>query len=173
MLSRDKFLPVLRGIDLILAEKKIFEARGPEFRIIHRRFSMEGVAYCLPGEQILAVIWVFRGREIPIRLSPASSLLFDILARFRLPLTATQIEKIAGREPFYLKQADAKPQNRPRRIKRRSVKVFVQRIRLQLQKTFSAAGARIDPQRTLISSLSDSNVATYSLKARVTWHHII
>jgi hypothetical protein len=163
---------VLRGIDLILAEKKVLEASGPEFKIIHRRFSMEGAVYCLPGEQILAVIWVFRGREIPVRLSPTSLLLFDILARCRLPLTATQIEKTAGSEPFYLKQVNAKAQNQLRLIKTRSVKVFVQRIRRQLQKTFSAAGARIDPQRILISSLSDSNVVTYSLRAQVTWHHI-
>jgi len=48
---------------------------------------------CLPGEEIVAVSLMYRGREYHLQLSLALRMLFDFLARHsRLPQSARQIE---------------------------------------------------------------------------------
>lgn len=171
MLSRSKFLPVIRGIELLLAEKRNLAALGPHFKIIHR-FWVPGTI-CLPGEEILTALWVFRGREIPLRLSLSSLILFDLLARCRLPQSAAQIENALRSNKFYSRHAaNGKAGSQTRMIKRRTVKVFIQRIRRELERNFRKYGVRIDPRAVLVSEMSDTNVAVYHLQASVEWAHL-
>jgi len=57
-------------------------------------------------------------------------------------------------------------------IKKRAVKVFVQRVRLALRLAFIQADVRLDPRAILVSQATDTNVATYRLKVRAEWFHV-
>jgi hypothetical protein len=167
----DRFLPIVRGIELLLAEKRSLIAVGPQLKIVHR-FWVPGTL-CLPGEEILGVCWIHRGRELPLRLSLSSRILIDYLARCRLPQTAAQIEAGILVDTFYLRHgSNGKAGSQIRMIKKRAVKVFVQRVRVAFRLAFLQAGVRLDPRSILVSQATDTNVTTYRLKVRAEWSHV-
>ena len=77
MFANDKLAPVNEAIDLLLAEIREIKSFGLAFRIVHRFHAP--FAGCLPGEEVLAVLLVHRGREYQLALSPALLLVADYL----------------------------------------------------------------------------------------------
>jgi hypothetical protein len=67
MSSKDSLTPVLEKVHLLIAEMKYLQSAGPHFRVVHR-FRMPGTD-CAPGEEIVAVFLIYRGREYRLRLS--------------------------------------------------------------------------------------------------------
>src|ERR1035441_9704188 len=97
---------LLHYIDLLFAEMAELRSSGPHFRIYHR-FRKPGTD-CAPGEEILAVCLVHRGREYHLRLSLALRILFDYLARHsRFPQSASQIAAGVRADRFSAQHAAA------------------------------------------------------------------
>ena len=168
----DNFAPLVEELDLLVVEIKELAAAGPHFRILHR--FQEAVVDCAPGEEVTFVSLLYHSREYPLRLSLALRILFDYLARHRLPQSATQIEAGIGTDAFYVRHgANAKTSSKlTRKISRRGVKEYVKRIRRALQNTFHEAGLRLDPSEVLVSEPTESNEVNYRLKASCEWIHV-
>jgi hypothetical protein len=170
---RDNLTPVLDKVDLLIAEMKHLRSAGPHFRVVHR-FRMPG-SDCLPGEEIVAVSLMHRGREYHLRLSLALRILFDYLARHsRLPQSARQIELGIRADDFYKRHA-ANATGRTvltRGIPRSFVRVYVKRLHRAFSLAFRDAGLRIDPGSVLISQKTVGNEVGYQLNASCDWIHI-
>jgi hypothetical protein len=163
----------MEEIDFLMAERKELSTRGPSFRIVHR-FRMPG-ADCLPGEEILAVSLMHRGREYHLRLSLALRILFDYLARHsRVPQSASQIELGIRADDFYRQHAANGTGRKAvfRRIPRSAVRVYADRLQRALQLAFSEANLRIDPRDVLMELRTVGNEVGYQLKAHCEWVHL-
>jgi hypothetical protein len=173
MSANDDFETVLEGVDLLIAERKELKAAGPHFFIVHR-FRMPGTR-CAPGEEILAVVLVYRGREFPLRLSLALRILFDFLAHHsRLPQSARQVELGIRADDFYKRHA-ANATGRAvltRHIPRSAVRVYIRRLLRAFALAFQDAGMRIAPGDVLISQKTVGNEVGYQLKASCDWLHV-
>jgi hypothetical protein len=172
MFMSDRRNLVLEKLDLLLAELTELRSRGPHFRIVHR-FRLPGTP-CGPGEEIAAAYLVHRDREYWIRLSFALRILFDYLARHsRLPQSAAQIEAGIRADGFYSQQAATVMRNEriTRGISRSYVRVYIERLRLALEKTFAEAGLLIDPGDVVRSEETVMNEVGYRLKASLEWVH--
>src|ERR1035441_2466704 len=164
---------LLHYIDLLFAEMAELRSSGPHFRIYHR-FRKPGTD-CAPGEEILAVCLVHRGREYYLRLSLALRILFDFLARHsRFPQSARQIELGIRADDFYERHAVNATRRKPltRKIPRSAVRVYVARLRRALSLAFKEAGLRIDASSVLVSRQTVGNELGYQLKANCDWLHI-
>jgi hypothetical protein len=170
----ERFIPLVRTIDLVLAEQRQFEAAGPSLTIWHR-FQEPAIIGCKPGEEILMLALNALGREVPIRLSLATKIVIDYTARhLHVPQNASQIEAGIRSNPFYLAYgSNAKiVVRRIPKICRSVVRVYVARFRRALALAASDAGIMLDPSRVLISETTDGNEILYRLRARVEWRHI-
>jgi hypothetical protein len=160
-------------VDLLIAEISHLRSAGPHFRIVHR-FRMPG-SDCLPGEEIVAVLLVYRGHEYQLRLSMAQRLLFDFLARHsRIGQSARQIELGIHADGFcqhHAKNANGRTVH-IRRIPRSGIRVHIQRIRRALSFAFKEAGMGIDPCKVLIAEDTAGNETLYRLKSICSWTHI-
>jgi hypothetical protein len=129
---------------------------------------------CAPGEEILIVYLVHRGKLYPLRLSRALRMLIDYLAKHsHLPQSASQIEAGMRADPFYMKHGtNAMLQNGlKRRISRSAIKEYVKRLRLALTFAFREAGLNLDPRWVAVSEPTVSNEVGYRLKVTVEWFH--
>jgi hypothetical protein len=146
MSSKDSLTPVLEKVHLLIAEMKYLRSTGPHFRVVHR-FRIPGTD-CAPGEEIVAVFLIYRGREYRLRLSLAQRILFDFLARHsRLPQSARQIELGIRADDFYKRHAaNATGRAVTRGIPRSYVKVYVRRLHRAFSLAFRDAGMRPSSQ---------------------------
>jgi hypothetical protein len=164
---------LMEEIDFLLAERKELSTRGPSFRIVHR-FRMPG-SDCLPGEEILVVFLVYRGREYHLRLPLALRILFDYLARHsRVPQSAGQIELGIRADDFYRRHAANGTGRRAvtRNIPRSYVRVYADRLHQALQLAFQEASLRIDPRNVLMELKTVGNEVGYQLRANCDWAHL-
>jgi|SRR5579859_464296 len=169
----DKFAPVIDEVDLLVAEMKELEHAGPHFAILHR-FNIQGTD-CMPGEEIVNISLVHRGREFPLRLSLASRLLFDYLAQHRrLPQGAKQIQAGISTDAFYTNHAAnaGSGEKQTRRFRDISIKEYAKRIRRALALAFLEAGLKLDPSAVLKSEKTETNHVNYRLKISAEWIHI-
>jgi len=169
-MSRDADLRVIADrAEVALVELGDLE-RGPMFRILHRCGKTEG---CGPGEEIWAVLLVYRGREFPVPFGLALLLVFDYLARTRhVPQRASQIAAGLRSLEFYKRHgANAKLEQR-RKFSRAAVKEYVKRIRRTLYRTFNEANLPLDAGRVLCSEETEGNEVVYRLRAKVEWAHV-
>jgi hypothetical protein len=122
---------------------------------------------CLPGETVEQVSLAVRSNVIPLRLSLTGLVIGDVLARKRpMPLSATHIERILASDPFCVRLgANAVSAPRPTiKPTRKSIKVYIQRLRQQLGKALKEAGLTMLPEEVLISESTDLlNVTAYRL----------
>lgn len=173
MFTNDEFATVLEGVDLLITERKELRAEGPHFLIVHR-LRMPGT-HCAPGEEVFAILLVYRGREYQLRLPLSLRLLFDYLtSHSRLAQSAAQIELGMRAGAFYSEHA-ANAGGRTqltRRIPRSSIKEYIKRLRRAFALAFREAGLRIDPQSVLIAEHTVSNQVGYRLRATVDLVHI-
>jgi hypothetical protein len=164
---------VLEKVELLLAELTELRSQGPHFRI-HHRFHKPATD-CLPGEEVLAVCLVHRGREYSLHLSLALRLIFDYLARHpRFPQSAAQIEAGIRADCFYKKHGTATmgTGKLTRSIPRSYVRVYIDRLRTAMGRTFDQAGFEMDPATVLVSHTTAMNEVGYQLRATLEWVHI-
>lgn len=169
----DKFTPLIEELNLLAAELRELEQVGPHFVIFHR-FHVEGTI-CMPGEEVIKVSLVHRGREFPLRLSLALLLLFNYFAEHRrFAQSARQIQSGISTGAFYRNHgANAKSRKgRARRFNRASIKEYVKRLRSMLVVAFSEAGLMLDPNSVLRSEETENNQVNYRLRASIEWIHL-
>jgi len=174
MPSKNSLSPVLKKVDLLIAEIRHLRSAGPHFRILYR-FRMPGSSGRLPGQEIFAVFLVYRGREYQLRLTLAQRIVFDYLANHcRLAQSARQIELGIRADDFY--KFHAKNANGrtvlTRRIPRSSIKEHIRRLLQAIEVVFQEAGIGIDPRNVLLVQETVGNEVLYKLKATCSWTHI-
>jgi hypothetical protein len=165
------FQPVANRAEVLFLELGDLTQTGPRFRIIHR-FRKPGTD-CAPGEEIAAVYFIHRRREILVPLSPALLLLFEYFARNRrIPQHATQIAAGVSVEPFFQDHGLNSGVISRRKISRSSVKGYVEQTRRALTRAFGKAPLSLDPKRVLVSKETVGKEVLYHLRATVEWQHI-
>jgi hypothetical protein len=159
---------------LLLLEARRMRAVGPTFNIYHRHQQIEG--FCEPGEEICLIALSYRAREYMVRLPAGCVLLFDYMARTRLPQSASQIAKAMALDRFTIRHPGVARTGRGRR--RRSspsrfvIKAYINRIRVALRKTFGEAGLGLAPSAVLASETTPANQVLYRLHAQVRVIHL-
>lgn len=169
----NRVILVLEEVDVLIAEATELAACGPHCVIVHR-FHEPGTD-CCPGEEILAVWLIYRGRRYLLHLSTATLLLFDFFARHRrLSQTASQIAAGIRRDPFCARhgKADGTSRRKTRRFARASIKEYVARICQALAGAFAEAGIPLDPRNVLLSDPTVGNQVGYRLRASIEWVHV-
>lgn len=168
MRGREEFRPIVEEIDYLLAERRQKAVEHPRLVVDHGYHQPE--TDCLPGETVEQAYLAIGTKELPLHLSPTGLLIIDCISRHRwTPLSAAQIERILLSDPFYLRHgANALSGNGAAiRPKRASIRVYIQRIRVQLGEALGEAGMNMKPERILASETTDSNVVVYRLNAKV------
>lgn len=111
----------------------------------------------------------------PLRLSYSALMIMEILARKKsLLLTARQIERIMAADPLCLNVgANTSPfPKRTAALTRRSIKVYIQRIREQLRKVFRRVGLTMRSDDVLVSEATDlANVVAYRIAIPCEFEH--
>ena len=169
---RNDFGPVLRKIDLILAETAQLASAGPHLRIIHR-FWRAGTC-CMVGEEVADVCLIHRSKVFSLNLSPRLMVVLDYLSRNRTFAQSTaQIASGMSSDPFCQRHgANARGNRHNRgRVSRTAVKEQITRLRQSLSSVFHDAALELDPLRVLVSEATMTNQVRYRLKASISWQH--
>lgn len=173
MKDRDGIRRIVEEIQYLSAKQRQRRTERLDLVVVHGHHQPE--TECLYGETIEYLCFGTRRRQIPLCLSPTGLLIADCIAQHRLtPLTAAQIERILSSDPFYL-YLGSNATNSPRttlRPKRSSIKVSIQRIRIQLAKAIARLGLNVSPDAILVSEATDSNVVAYSWNVHVQFLHV-
>lgn len=170
MFENNKFSSVAEAIDLVLTEAREMRNTGLHFRIIHRFRAPE--TECLPGEEVLAICLVHRGREYQLPISPALLLLADyLLLHSRFAQTASQISNGIHESGFYAEHGRNGGRQRIRRIPRSAIREYIRRLHRALAIAFEDAGLSVDPESVLVVEQSVSNHALYRWRAVVEVAH--
>ncbi len=172
MNSTERFSHLVEEIDYLRAERNILATEGPHFRVIHGGHQQETL--CLHGEIIEQIYLVHRWNLFPLPLSLTGLLIMDCFCRNRLkPLTASRIDQILASDPFYIRHGTNLGVGKlfTSSPGRSAIKVYVQRIRQQMAKTFDSAGLLLDPTRVLVSGATEKNAVAYTLRASVEFVH--
>ena len=171
MFRNDNFAPVIEAVDVLRAELRQIASGRLHFRIVHR-FRPPG-ADCVPGEEVLAILFVHRGHEYQLRLSPAMLLVADYLLRHsRYAQTASQIATGIHEGSFYCEYGYTGRGQRTWRIPRSAIKEYIKRLHRALAWAFSEARIRVDPNDVLVTEESTSNHVLYRWRAVVEVVHI-
>lgn len=172
MRDREELRRIVEELDYLMAKRRQRAGECPRFVVIHGHHQPG--TDCLHSETVEKASLLFGSKEIPLHLSPTGLLIVDCLSRFRrTPLSTAHIERILASDPFYLRHgANALGGSRPvARPKRASIKVYIQRIRLQIGKAIAAAGIDTKAETILTSETTDSNVVVYGLSVSVAVRH--
>jgi hypothetical protein len=142
----------------------VSEAR-PRLIVLHGHH--QAVKDCLPGETIERA-WLFvRSDAIPLRISGNGLVLLDVLARKKpQPLTAAHIERILAADAFYLHLGanGLWAEKQKVRLTRRTIKIYIERLRKQMGKALKKAGLFMQPDDVLVSEETELlNVKAYRL----------
>jgi hypothetical protein len=169
------------GIRRIVEEIEYLRAKraqnaGVLPRMVIAHGHQQAVRDCLPGETIEQVSIAVRSQVIPLRLSPKGIVLADVFGRKRpTPLTAAHIERILASDPFCVRLgANAVLAPRPvHRLTRKTIKVYIRRLRQQIGKALKEAGLAMRPEEVLVSEATDLlNVTAYRLAIPCEFVHL-
>jgi hypothetical protein len=172
MSDREDLRAIIEEIEYLLAKLRQRALARPRLVVTHGHRRPETT--CLQGETIDYVYIQYGHMELPLRLSLTGLMIVDCLARYRLNgLNAVQIERILSSDPFYLRHGANVPDGNRAAIRpsRKSIKVYIQRIRVQLREALRKAGLDARPERILVSQTTESNVVVYCLNAAVEFRH--
>jgi hypothetical protein len=158
---------LVQEVEYLAAERARQAARGPEFVIFHLRIhdgsNKNEDGACVPSEEEIVSVMLRNGAKVcPLPLSPSCMVVFDVLASFRLARSAAQIASDAG---------DRISTHNPH-FQVRSVKLFIRRIREQMQSAFDEVGLKLDTRNVLRSEQVDGRGVAYRLVAIRRWVHI-
>jgi len=159
------------AINLLCAETKELERKGPCFEILHR-FSQGS---CAPGEEIAGVFLINNDETaLQLPLGLAQRFVIEFLAQHRrIALDAQQILSGLSGDWFYRDHAANSGHRQMKKIRRPAVKVIVQRIREAMATVFTRAHLRLDPYDVLRSyPVEGSKRVLYKLIADVRWRHL-
>jgi hypothetical protein len=134
----------------------------------------EAPGECWPGEEIFAIILIFRKRWYWIPWSPTHLILVDLLCRNRrIALDAWHIAARIQSDPFVLQHGTNAPGHdvRPARTSRVAVRQQVKRSRDVLQKLIDDEGLDLDASSIICSEETSTRSVRYHINADVSWIH--
>jgi hypothetical protein len=139
--------------------------------IIHDYQAVPGA--CMPGEEVVAIILIYRGRRYRIPLSPTHLILLDYLARCRYPEDAWRISSQMQLDPFTTDHGSNAPghQVRSARTSRVAVRLQVSRIRRAIAVLIAEEGLDLIAEDILRSEETSTRAVRYKIDADVTWEH--
>lgn len=145
--------------------------KGAKFVIVHDYQEAPGA--CMPGEEVVAIILIYRGKRYRIPLSPTHLILMDYLARCRYPEDAWRISAQMQLDPFTTDHAINAPGNRVRsaRTSRNAVRQQVMRIRTVLRALIANERLDLDAEDIIRSEETSTRAVRYTLDVDVSWEH--
>lgn len=171
MSNSASFAQLVQEVDVALAERRDLRQRGIHMIVSHLR-HIPGTA-CSAGEMIGDISIGGFLEPVSLGFSETSLILMDCFCRYRMPLTALRIEEIMNSDPFYAHYAANRiGRNCVVLPDRSSIRMYVWRIRKQMEKVFQDVGLRFDPQQILISEMTETNTLVYRLRATVEFLHV-
>lgn len=140
--------------------------------IIHDYQEDPGV--CMPGEEVVAMILIYRGKRYRIPLSPTHLVLMDYLARCRYPEDAWRISAQMQLDPFTTDHGINAPGHcvRSARTSRAAVRMQVSRIRGMLTALIVEEELDMDAEEIIRSEVTSTRTVRYKIDADVSWEHL-
>jgi hypothetical protein len=161
----DNIRRIVEEIEYLRAKRAWTSGSRPRLIVSHGHH--QAVKNCLPGETIERSWLSVRSDEIPLRLSGNGLVLLDILARKKPhPLTAAHIERILAADPFYMHLGanGVSAEKQKIRLTRKTIKIYIQRLRKQIGKVLKKAGLTMQPEEVIVSEETELlNVTAYRL----------
>ena len=148
------------------------QAKKVTFLIIHDYTEIPG--RCMPGEEVVAIILVYRGRRIWIPWSPTHLVLADYLCRRRwIAQDAVRIADQMRIDPFVRQHGTNAPgcKVKPVRTSRTAVRQKVKRMRDVLDRIIKEEGLDLKASEIIRSEESSTCVVRYRIWADVMWEH--
>jgi hypothetical protein len=172
MRDDSQFSELIQEVDVALAERRHLRQRGVHLIVTHLD-HLPGTL-CAAGESIGDIALGGLPSPVSLGFTHMSHLLVDCFCRYQMPLTAMRIEEIMNTDPFYVNYAANRVGRNQviARPDRNTTRVYVWRIRKQLEKVFRELGLSLNPERILTSEKSDANMFVYSLKATAEFLHV-
>lgn len=173
-MSGDNIRRIVAEIEYLRARRARTSELRPRLIVSHGHH--QAVKHCLPGETIERSWFSVSSEAIPLRLSDNGLVLLDVLARKKpQPLTAAHIERILAADPFYLHLGanGVSAEKQKIRLTRKTIKIYIQRLRKQIGKALKKAGLSMRPEEILISEDTDLlNVKAYRLAIPCEFVHV-
>lgn len=129
---------------------------------------------CMPGEEVIAIVLVYRGKRYWVPLGPTHMILFDFLCRNRFCAhDAIWIASHMQLDPLVIYHGTNAPGHvgRPARTNRTAVRQQIKRIREALALLFEEEGLDLDAWDIVRSEESSTRVVRYRINADVSWVH--
>jgi hypothetical protein len=168
MYGSDSVDRIVEELEYLEAERRELLVNGPHFRILYR-IANESVQ--LNRRQPVAAYLVHAGQSFQVGLGSILVQLFDYMARHnRLAQTARQIESGTHAQRI---SGVTKSVVSPRRIPRRHVRVYADRIRAVLGPVLRKAGLEIRADAVLVSEETATNETAYRLRGTFEWLHTL
>jgi hypothetical protein len=148
------------------------ESKRVELIIIHDYTEIPGE--CTPGEEVVAIILIYRGRRYWIPWSPGHLILVDFLARRRwIAQDAWRIAAQMQLDPFVIQHASNAPGGHVRaaRTSRTAVRQQIKRVRAVLQKLFDEEGLDLNATDIIRSEETSTRSVRYRINADLRWVH--
>ena len=166
---------IVDEIEYLRGKRALMSNATPCFVVVHGHH--QAVKGCLPGETIEQVSIAVRSELIQLRLSPKGIVIANVFAQQKpMGLTAAHIEQIIASDSFYLRLGANASSSFPKpatRVTRRTIKVYIERLRRQIGKALKKAGLDIRPEEVLVSERTDLlNVMTYRITIPCKFVHV-
>lgn len=173
-MSGDNIRRIVAEIEYLRARRARTSELRPRLIVSHGHH--QAIKHCLPGETIERAWFTVSSEAIPLRLSDNGLVLLDVLARKKpQPLTAAHIERILAVDHFYLHLGanGVSAEKQKIRLTRRTIKIYIQRLRKEIGKALKKAGLSMRPEEILISEDTDLlNVKAYRLAIPCEFVHV-
>jgi hypothetical protein len=133
-----------------------------ELEIVITHQYQETPGTCMPGEEIVAIVIVYRKKWHRIPLGPSHMILVDYLSRCRWPEDSWLISAQLKLDPFSIEHGANAPGHkvRPARTSRAAVKQQIFRIRAAVSEAPGGFRARLSWDQAVGSKSSDFNDVT-------------
>jgi 5-carboxymethyl-2-hydroxymuconate isomerase len=144
-----------------------------KLRIIHDYTEFPGE--CLPGEEVIAIILIYRGRWYWIPWGPTHLIVGNFLARHRwIALDTWQIAAKMQQDPFVLQHGTNAPghKGRPARTSPAGARQQLKRMRDVLARLIAEEGLDIAVEEIIRTERTSSGTARYRIVADVSWEHL-
>ena len=161
----DSIRRIVEEIEYLSAKRAWRSEARPRLIVSHGHHK--AVKDCLPGETIERAWFSVHSKAVPLRLSGNGLVLLDVLARKKpQPLTAAHIERILAADAFYLHLGanGLSVEKQKIRLTRRTIRIYIERLRKQIGKALKSAGLSMRPDDVLVSEETELlNVTAYRL----------
>jgi hypothetical protein len=148
------------------------QSKRVDFIIIHDYTDTCGE--CNPGEEVVAIIVIIRGRKYWVPWSPGHLIFVDYLARHRwIAQDASRIAAQMQLDQFVSQHGSNAPGScvRTARTSRTAVRKKIERIRGVLQQVFDDEGLDLKASDIIRSEDTSTRSKRYRFRANVTWIH--